>query len=149
MQRLSVAFAQLLPHQLYALLKLRQDVFVLEQDCLYPDLDDKDQLAQHLLMSSAEQDQLSAYARILPPNTRFKEVSIGRVVVAQRDRDKGLGRDLMLWAIEECARLYPAQTVRISAQAHLEPFYASLGFVTDSEPYEEDGIPHLEMRLTP
>jgi len=137
------AFAELSNEQLYALLRLRQEVFVLEQNCLYQDLDGNDQLALHI--QGYRSGKLVAYSRILCPNTRFKEPSIGRVIVSSCERASGLGYQLMQESLAACRDLYPSQSIRISAQVHLKSFYAKLGFEVSSEVYDEDGIAHAEM----
>jgi ElaA protein len=134
-------FAALSPIQLHDALALRSAVFVVEQACLYQDVDGRDPAAQHLL---AEDGGLLAYARILPPGARFDVTSIGRVVVAPRARGAGLGRRLVQEAISAIERGGHAP-IALSAQAHLERFYASFGFVP-GERYDEDGIPHVAMR---
>jgi len=134
-------FSALTPAQLHDALALRAAVFVVEQACLYQDVDGLDPAAEHLL---AESGALVAYARILPPGTRFDVTSIGRVVVARQARGTGLGRRLVeeaIAAIERGGRV----PIALSAQAHLERFYASFGFVP-GERYDEDGIPHVAMR---
>lgn len=128
---------------LYALLAARVDVFVVEQDCPYPELDGRDAEALHL--SAWHDAALAAYARLLPPGGRFAEPSIGRVLTTAAFRGRGLGRVLMLRAIEIVERHWPGCPIRVSAQHHLEAFYASLGFVSDSAVYDEDGIPHVDM----
>jgi ElaA protein len=134
--RLSVA-------QLYAVLALRQQVFVVEQRCAFLDADGVDPQCWHGL---GERDGvLLASARIVPPGADFAEPAIGRVVTAPSARGQGLGRELMREAIAQAQRLYPGEALRIGAQQHLERFYGSLGFVTASAPYDEDGIPHVEM----
>lgn len=126
-------------------MRLRQLVFSVEQDCAYLDADGADLDAHHVL--GFEGSELVAYARILKPGTRYEQGSIGRVITAAEIRGKGFGRELMMLALEHCARLYPGAAVRISAQARLEKFYQSLGFVSDGAPYAEDNIPHLAMNL--
>jgi ElaA protein len=145
LQFLVKPFAELSSEQLYALLKLRSEVFVVEQDCIYLDLDDRDQQAWHVL--GLQDDSLVCYARLLPPGSRFPEPSIGRVVSAASVRRFGYGRQLMQAAITACQRQWPGQEIRISAQQYLEAFYQSLGFLSCSAPYQEDGIDHVEMRL--
>jgi len=140
------AFEDLAPTELYAVLAARVAVFVVEQDCPYQDLDGLDDVALHLV-AWQKASTVAAYARILPPGTRFEQPSIGRVLTHADVRRTGLGRELMRRAIElTCAR-FPGQAVRVSAQCYLECFYRSLGFAVISPPYEEDGIPHVEMEL--
>ena len=140
-------FDQLSGAQLYAVLALRQQVFILEQQCLYPDADGKDLGAHHLLgwRSIDGQRQLAAYLRCLAPGVSYAEVSLGRVLTAPVARGSGIGRELMAEGIALADRLYPGQPVRIGAQQHLEKFYGGFGFRTVSAPYDEDGIMHVEM----
>ncbi len=137
-------FAGLSGDELYAILAARVAVFVVEQDCPYPELDGLDQSAHHLWATDSA-GRVAAYARITAPGTRFAEPSIGRVLTAMEHRGTGLGRDLMERAIDLAERLYPGAELRISAQQHLDRFYASLGFGFVRGPYPEDGIPHVEM----
>lgn len=137
-------FAGLSLGDLYAILSARVAVFVVEQDCPYPELDGLDQSAHHLWATDGA-GRVAAYARITAPGTRFEEPSIGRVLTALEHRGTGLGRDLMERAIDLAERLYPGAQMRISAQQHLDRFYASLGFGFVRGPYPEDGIPHVEM----
>jgi ElaA protein len=140
-------FAQLKLSQLYALLQLRASVFVVEQHCAYLDLDGRDADATHVL-GYTESDELVACARILPPVEPELATYIGRVVVAKRVRGFGLGHHLMQVALEACAQRFPGP-ILLSAQAHLQAFYASFGFVAVGEPYDEDGILHVKMRALP
>ena len=135
--------------QLYQALALRARVFVLEQHCVYLDPDGIDLRAWHLLGSDARGGDLLAYARLLPPLAKGPEhqlPEIGRVVTAPEARGAGQGRCLMQQALQECARLWPGQALALSAQAHLQGFYASLGFEPVSAVYDEDGIDHIDMR---
>lgn len=136
-------FAQLGPATLYSILHLRTEVFVVEQDCVYQDMDNYDQQALHLCGMGGE--EMLAYARLLAPGVKYPAASIGRVITAQAARGTGCGRELMQQAILQCARQWPETGITISAQHHLEKFYHSVGFATVSEPYLEDGIPHIEM----
>jgi ElaA protein len=129
---------------LYAVLAARVEVFVVEQDCPYQDLDGQDRLALHVI-GSTRPATIAAYARLLPPDNRFAEPSIGRVLTAGAFRRSGLGIELMQRSIRACSKAWPGQPLRISAQRYLERFYGDLGFRTASEPYLEDGIPHVEM----
>lgn len=138
-------FDGLTPLELYELLRLRQDVFVREQRCLYGDIDGRDVSALHGL-GTTPLGELVAHARLLSPTPARDEPSIGRVVVAPCWRSKGVGRELMLTALEVADSRYPGRAVRVSAQAHLERFYASLGFVRLGPDYDDDGIPHCDMR---
>lgn len=136
-------FEDLSVSQLYALLKLRQDVFVVEQACVYQDIDALDQSAWHVQGFIA--GELVAYSRVLGPNTRFEEPSIGRVIVAPSFRIDGLGYQLMSASMALCHEKFPARPIRISAQVHLKDFYGKLGFSVCSDVYDEDGIDHVEM----
>ena len=132
--------------ELYALLKLRSEVFVVEQNCVFLDLDDHDQNALHLLMHDAA-GALVGYTRLLPPGEKYAEPSIGRVVVSPTVRATGAGRRLMAESVRGARQHYPGLPKLIWAQHHLERFYSSFGFVTESEPELEDGILHVFMRL--
>ena len=139
--------AELSPQALYEILALRAQVFVMEQRCLYLDADGWDSGCWHLEGRDAA-GRLQAYARLLPPGLKGAaqpRPMIGRVLVAPAARGAGLCRPLMRQAIAECEARWPGQGINIGAQAHLERFYASLGFETRSAPYDEDGIAHIDM----
>ena len=136
-------FAELNTTELYALLRLRTEVFVVEQNCVFQDMDNKDQKSHHLMGWVG--DDLVAYARILPAGVSYNEPSIGRVVSNPHYRGKGAGRELMSEAINRTIELYGKQPIRIGAQLYLNKFYSSLGFVNQGEVYLEDGIEHIEM----
>ena len=138
-------FEELTSTQLYAILELRIAVFMLEQQCLYPECDYKDVKSLHLM--GLLEGKLVAYARVVPPNVSYKEASIGRVVTHQAYRQFGYGKSLMEKAIALAAEVFPDDNIRISGQQYLEQFYNNLGFATVSEVYLEDNIPHLEMLL--
>ncbi|WP_226660755.1 GNAT family N-acetyltransferase [Microbulbifer aggregans] len=142
-------FNQLSPTELYEILRVRQEVFVVEQDCAYQDVDGKDQRAWHLACwdDTAESPTLLAYLRVVHPGEKYPEPSIGRVLTSKAARGTGLGKELMRTAIERTRREYPQAPIRISAQLYLNKFYTDLGFEPVSEPYDEDGIPHIEMVL--
>lgn len=140
-------FKALQPGELYAIMQLRARVFVLEQQCFYQDLDDKDQASIHLMGFVRSSGDLAAYSRIVPPGISFAEPSIGRVITAPEYRGKQLGLELMERSIELTRATYPNQPIRIGAQAHLQHFYGLLGFEAEGEIYDEDGIPHVEMVL--
>lgn len=137
------AFNELNNYELYAILKLRAKVFVVEQNCVFQDMDDKDQKGMHLM--GFQNDELAAYCRLLPAGVSYKEASIGRVVTDPEYRGKGVGKDLMQTAIDKLNDEYGKQPIRIGAQCYLDRFYSSFGFNTNSEVYIEDGIPHVEM----
>ncbi len=137
-------FDELGLNQLYALLQLRQRVFVVEQNCPYLDLDDLDQASRHLL--AWENGQLLACARCLPPALAYPDSSIGRVIVAPAGRGRRLGSELMRRAIDHNLTCWPAADILIGAQAHLQAFYGDLGFVSEGDEYIEDGIAHIHMR---
>lgn len=139
-------FQRLETTELYAILAARVAVFVVEQDCPYQDVDGLDAYGIHV--SGWKSGNVSAYARILPPGRRFEAPSIGRVLTTMDARGTGAGRELMRRCIEETRARWPDHPIRISAQCYLERFYESLGFRVDSEPYREDGIPHVEMVLS-
>ncbi|HMF69353.1 MAG TPA: GNAT family N-acetyltransferase [Phyllobacterium sp.] len=135
---------ELSPRDLYDMLKLRVDVFVVEQKCPYPELDGKDLDALHLRLLSGK--QLVGSTRIRKPAKTDPAARIGRVVVAPEYRGKKLGDRLMVEAIAQCERLYPESPIKLSAQSHLKRFYESFGFVPVSEEYIEDEIPHVDMQ---
>jgi len=139
-------FAKLTPRQVHDLYRLRVEVFVVEQNCVFQDVDGVDPDCFHLLGYSG--DDLVAYARLLPAGVKFDEPSIGRVITAPSIRRKGMGRVLMVEAMKRAQELWPRQPIRIGAQAHLERFYNEFGFRKVGEPYDEDGILHIEMETT-
>ncbi|WP_396268248.1 GNAT family N-acetyltransferase [Ideonella sp.] len=136
-------FEQLSLQQLYALLQLRAQVFILEQGP-YQDLDGLDQHSVHL-MGYAPDGRMLAYLRIVDAGHKYEEPSMGRVVCALATRGTGLGRELVRRGVALCDALYPEQANRISAQAHLQAFYRGFGFEPCSEIYSEDNIPHIKM----
>ncbi|MES2934398.1 MAG: GNAT family N-acetyltransferase [Pseudomonadota bacterium] len=140
-------FSDLSAHDLYALLALRQEVFILEQRCLYPDIDGSDQAAQHLLgwHNGDGAARLVAYLRCFEPGVKYAEAALGRIVTAPAVRGQGLGSALVQQGIAQVQGRFPAQAIRISAQAHLEDFYRRFGFESSSAPYDEDGILHIDM----
>jgi len=137
-------FDELSVHELYSLLQLRNEVFIIEQNCIYPDLDNKDQEAYHLLCF--ENNLLIAYSRILPPGISYATPSIGRVVIRINARRLGLGKELMSRSIESCKKLFGITSITLSAQLYLKNFYTSLGFSAISNVYLEDGIEHIKMK---
>lgn len=139
-------FDQLSLNNLYLILQLRNEVFVVEQRCTYQDADNKDRHAYHL-MGWNDLQELSGYARILPEGIGFAEASIGRVAIRLSSRRKGLGKLLMKEAIDHLYNLFGIVPIRIGAQFYLETFYNGFGFHSCSSPYLEDGISHIEMIL--
>jgi ElaA protein len=137
------SFNQLSPIELYKILRLRNEVFVVEQNCPYQDADNKDLKCHHLML--LKDDELMAYARLVPPGLSFPQMSIGRVVTSPKARGTGAGRVLMNTAIEQCHHSFGEGSIKIGAQAYLTKFYTSLGFNQVSEVYDEDGIPHIDM----
>jgi ElaA protein len=138
-------FDNLANKQLYAILKLRCEVFIVEQACNYQDIDGKDLKSFHLCGWDGE--NLVAYARLLPAGTSFAEVSIGRVLSSPAYRRKAAGIELMQNAIKLCIEKFGKQPIRIGAQLYLQKFYSSFGFEKDSDVYLEDDIEHIEMIL--
>lgn len=136
-------FNQLNTTELYDLLQLRSEVFVVEQDCVYQDIDGKDQKALHIL--GYRGSKLVAYTRIFQPGDYFDEASIGRVVVKEKERQYGFGYDIMNASIEAIKKNFKTSEIRISAQTYLKRFYNNLGFKEIGEEYLEDGIPHVNM----
>ena len=139
-------FNELSNNNLYNLLKLRSDVFVVEQNCIFPDLDNLDTLPDTRHLFALQDNKLVAYARLLAKGDSYLGyTSIGRVVVTKKSRKDKIGHTLMAHAIEETLKLWPDSPIKIGAQSHLEGFYQSHGFITVSEPYMEDGIEHYLM----
>ena len=136
-------FEALTTNELYAILKLRSEVFVVEQDCVYQDLDDKDKKALHVI--GWFDSTIVAYTRVFDINLYFNEASIGRVVVNQKYRSKGFGKDIMEASIIAIKSHYNQTKIKISAQTYLIKFYNELGFKEQGKPYLEDGIPHTVM----
>ena len=137
-------FDELSAREVHDILQARSAVFVVEQDCVFQDVDGADPASLHL----AGRDPagvLLAYCRLIPPGIKFPEPSIGRVLTTGAARRKGLGRVLMAEAVRRAQGLWPGQALRIGAQLYLEAFYGEFGFAKCSEPYDEDGIPHIEM----
>ena len=144
MEWFNKSFEELSSLELYKILQVRQEVFVLEQTCIYRDCDDKDQFAKHLF--AMKNDKCVAYARLIPPDYSYPgSSSIGRVLVHPEFRKLDYGKLLMEQAIQSLVEDYPDFPIRISGQQYLEKFYNELGFKTESDMYLEDDIPHLEM----
>ena len=140
-------FAALTPYDLYDVLQLRSEVFVVEQACAFQDLDGADAQALHLLGHLG--GQLAAYARCFGPGVKYREASVGRIVTRGSVRSAGLGHDLVERAIAAVAGRWGPQAIRIGAQARLQEFYQRHGFTDAGVPYVEDGIDHLEMLWQP
>jgi len=140
-------FDELSGPELYAVLRLRQAVFVVEQRCVYLDLDDLDQAATHHLCRDG--DRLLGYLRCLPPGLHYPESSLGRIVVDPAARGRHLGRELVRRGIQFNLKSWPGSDILINAQAYLRGYYAELGFAAEGDEYDEDGILHLRMRYDP
>lgn len=136
-------FSELSIDDLYDILKLRAEIFVVEQNCVYNDIDNLDKDAIHQFLR--KNDELIAYSRLLKPGTRFPDYSIGRVVVKQSERGTGLGMQMMEAAKDYILKNWNAPKIKISAQKYLQKFYEDLGFKVVTEEYLEDGIPHVGM----
>ncbi|MER3464443.1 MAG: GNAT family N-acetyltransferase [Chitinophagaceae bacterium] len=136
-------FEELTPYQLYAILQLRNEVFVVEQTCVFQDADDKDQASYHLM--GFHENKLIAYTRLVPPKIIYDQPSIGRVVTSPLARGTGAGKELMKQSIENTYQLFGQQPIKIGAQLYLKHFYESLGFKQISDVYDEDGIDHIYM----
>ena len=145
MQSFVKTYSELTKDELYALLQLRSEVFVVEQDCIYQDIDGKDQKALHVL--GFKENQLIAYTRVFKPGDYFKQASIGRVVVKANERHHQYGNQIMIASIQAVKQYFNETTIKISAQCYLKKFYNSLGFKEVGEEYLEDGIPHIAMLL--
>jgi ElaA protein len=141
------AFEQLSVDDLYAVLAARQEVFILEQRCFYPDIDGIDRGAHHLIGWSHHDGERkpAAYLRCVPPGVKFDEPSLGRVLTAPFARGSGAGKVMMEEALRRAEQLHSGRAIRISAQLYLQRFYEGFGFRVTSAPYDEDGIPHIEM----
>lgn len=138
-------FDAMTPRLLHDMLRLREAVFVVEQDCVYDDIDGYDPIAQHLTAHAG--DAVVACLRVLPPGTRNPRPSIGRICTAQAVRGTGIGRELFRRGVAHVQTRWPGQAVFISAQQYLSRFYTDFGFVQISTPYDEDGITHIDMEL--
>lgn len=136
-------FEQLSKTELYNILKLRSEVFVVEQDCVYQDIDGKDEKALHII--GIKNNKVIAYTRCFKPVDYFKEASIGRVVVKRSQRKFKYGNEVMLVSIETIKQHFNTTVIKLSAQCYLNKFYTNLGFNPIGEEYLEDGIPHIAM----
>ena len=136
-------FSALNTYELYDILQLRSAVFVMEQNCFYQDCDDYDKVAVHLMIQHDK--KLIAYARILPPHSKYPQTSIGRVVVHPDWRGKNLARTLMESAIANARTMFPNAPLMVQAQCYLEKFYQSFGFETVTSPYDEAAVLHIDM----
>jgi ElaA protein len=143
----SRAFEALSPTELQYIYMARQQVFGIEQNCIYQDIDGADPLSRHLAAWSPQHTMPLAYARLVAPGVKYVQPSIGRVITTAPARGTGLGRELMRRAIALATDLYPGQGICISAQSRLETFYGGMGFAIVGERYLEDGIPHTQMLL--
>lgn len=139
-------FEALDAHRLYALLQLRVEVFIVEQNCPYPDLDGRDPKPGVWHLLGEQEGRLIAYARLLPPGAAFDTPAIGRVIVRDSARGSGLAHALMREAVDFCNAQWPGQSISLGAQSHLQRYYAAHGFEVCSDQYLEDGIPHVDMR---
>lgn len=140
------SFDEFNPCHLYDVLKLRQEIFIIEQACIYNDIDGLDNKSQHLLLLK-QNGPLVGYLRIVPAGTKFEEYSLGRIAIDRKHREKGLGKMLVQKGIEK-VDMAGAQNIRIEAQAHLKKFYEDFGFQSVTDVYPVDDIPHLQMILS-
>jgi ElaA protein len=147
MQWILKQFDNLTPKELYKILQLRNEVFIVEQKCPYQDCDNKDIYAWHLMGTQGE--KLQAYSRLLAPGISYGESSIGRIVSSPSVRKTGMGKKLMHESIKQVRNLFNTNTIRIGAQLYLQKFYESFGFVRDGDIYLEDNIPHILMLKEP
>ena len=137
-------FSELSTEEIYNILKLRSEVFVVEQNCVYQDIDEKDQKATHLF--TEKNNEIIAYTRIFKKGDYYEEnPSIGRVVVSKKERGKNLGKEIMLNSIEFIKKELEGRKIELSAQKYLDKFYKDLDFYSEGEDYLEDGIPHQRM----
>jgi ElaA protein len=144
-------FGELSTEDLYRVLQLRAEIFVVEQNCVYQDVDGFDQEGLHVIgqLSVSDEAQLICYSRLLPPGAKYEGASMGRVVTKKSARGGGAGKALVLNSLEFCKEYWPDKAITISAQQYLQKFYTDFGFEAESEPYDEDGIPHIRMQLNP
>lgn len=138
-------FDSLTPHQLYTIIQLRNAVFVVEQNCVFQDADGKDPYCHHLMIWYEQ--ELAAYARLVPPGIAYEYMSIGRVIASTKMRRKGAGKLLMREAIQQSRSLFGAGPIQIGAQLYLKAFYGGFGFREMGEIYLEDNIEHIHMIL--
>ena len=139
----SKTFSELNNQELYQILRLRSEVFVVEQNCVYQDLDNKDQISIHIFQK--KKNEIVAYTRIFKSGDYYKNPSIGRVVVSKKNRGKELGKKIMIYSIEFIKKNIKGEKIELSAQKYLDKFYKELGFYKKGEDYLEDGIPHQRM----
>jgi ElaA protein len=137
------SFEELSKLELYKILRLRAEVFIVEQDCVYQDVDDKDQKALHVILKKSE--EIIGYTRLFWPGDYFKEASIGRVVISKKERHNNFGSELMKASILAISEKMKEKKIKISAQTYLKIFYNNLGFLESGKEYLEDGIPHVAM----
>ena len=137
------AFDELSVHELYTILRLRTEVFVVEQNCVFQDMDNKDQVSYHVC--GWLNNELIAYTRLVPAGVSYREASIGRVITAPSARRTGAGKELMQYSIKKLYELWGQRSIKLGAQLYLKKFYESFGFEQMSDIYIEDGIPHIEM----
>ena len=138
-------FQDLSNTEIYQILRLRSEVFVVEQQCIYQDIDNKDEKAVHIFLK--EKNEIIAYSRVFKEKEYFENPSIGRVVVANKRRMYGVGKKIMNISINYIKQNIKAKNIEISAQKYLKKFYSNFGFVQQGDEYLEDNIPHLRMFL--
>lgn len=138
-------FEELTLEELYEILKLRSEVFVVEQNCIYNDIDGKDKTSFHVIIK--ENNEITAYLRVLPPGISYENASLGRVLVAKDARGMGYAKAIVTEGINCILRNFNTNKITIGAQEYLKDFYSEFGFKPVSEVYDEDGIPHLDMTL--
>ncbi|MCJ8339646.1 MAG: GNAT family N-acetyltransferase [Pseudomonadales bacterium] len=146
------SYQQLSADQLFAIFKARQQVFIVEQNCPYPDIDQLDKQCLHLFAcndstAANTEPEILAYLRIIPPGAQYPQASFGRVLTTESARGTGVGKTLVAKALQQLQRVYPSADIKISAQSYLQDFYARFGFETISDIYLEDDIEHLDMLL--
>jgi len=139
-------FRELTTEELYLILRLRSEVFVVEQNCVFLDMDNKDFYCDHIM--GWKENMILGYSRIVPPGISYEESSIGRIVSSPAGRGMGVGRELMQQSIQTLYRIHGKRDIRIGAQYYLKEFYESYGFVQTGDIYPEDGISHIEMLLS-
>lgn len=140
-------FKELTVQELYAIIRLRNEVFVVEQKCIFQDADNKDPFCHHLMLYN--DNELIGYARLGPPGLSYDEMSISRVVTSPSVRGRGAGKKLMQLAINYCQKIFGKTPIKIGAQVYVEKFYRELGFSPDGTIYDDDGIDHIHMIWNP
>ena len=140
-------FEAITGEEMHEILAIRQQVFIVEQKCLYQDADELDRSSWHLLGRRVDNGKITAYGRVNFPGSRYKEPSFGRILTSADARGLGIGREVVRHCLALCQKQYPESDIRISAQVYLINFYREVGFETVGEPYDDDGVAHIDMMM--